>query len=552
MEFLLNIAIRSLLLAGVAAAGLWVFRVKAAPTRHAMWTVVTAGMLLQAALIPILPAVRLRVLRPVVAAVAPASVEDSSAVTVYSTPPPRRPSVDQVAGGVYFIGVLWCTAQLVYAAWFTRRLVRGSVPVGGRRYESGRISVPVTVGRTILLPLGWREWDTGKLAAVLAHEEAHVARADWAVAAMARVNRCVFWFHPLAWWLERELARLAEQVCDDAALAVTADREKYANVLMDMARAAGARGRRVVGAVAMAKETNVEMRINRILDASRRMFPNQLGRAGWLGLSTCGALLVYVAAVVQLAPAQSPSPVSPQVRATIPDPAQPVLLAQSPAPRPPAPARQAVPEDAGLGALSGIVRDPSGARVPDAAVVIHGPGAMLTTSTNTFGEWSFSGLRAGSYSLAVLAAGFAGDRSVAIEVVGGVERKIDTNLTIASFLETVTISATGNPQTAPTAAQSESPRVGGNVQAPRRIRVITPQYPPSARDQGVSGQVVISAVIGKDGTVVRAQVTNDAPAELREAALRAAQGWTFTPPLLNGDPVEALTRITINFQLNPQ
>ena len=110
-----------------------------------------------------------------------------------------------------------------------------------------------------------------------------------------------------------------------------------------------------------------------------------------------------------------------------------------------------------MGALNGIVRDPSGARVPDAAVVIHGPGAILTTSTNTFGEWSFSGLRAGSYSLAVLAEGFAGDRSIAVEVVAGAERKIDTNLTIASSLETVTISATGNPQPAPAVAQNELP-----------------------------------------------------------------------------------------------
>ena len=130
-----------------------------------------------------------------------------------------------MAGCVYVIGVLWCVAQLVYAAWFTRRLARESVHIAGRRYESRWISVPVTVGRRILLPAGWREWDAEKLAAVLAHEEAHVARADWAVAAMARVNRCVFWFHPVSWWLERVLARLAEQAAMTRRLAVSPDRE---------------------------------------------------------------------------------------------------------------------------------------------------------------------------------------------------------------------------------------------------------------------------------------------------------------------------------------
>ncbi len=535
-----------------------VFRVKAATVRHAVWTLVTAGMLVQAVLIPLAPpALRVRILRPVTVAEPVASVEDSadvddsSSVVVYSAPP-RRLSVDRVAGYVYAIGVLWCSAQLLYAAWFTRRLVRESMPVGGRRYESRWISVPVTVGRKILLPVGWREWDSGKLAAVLAHEEAHVARADWAVAAMARVNRCVFWFHPLAWWLERVLARLAEQVCDDAAMAAAPDREKYASVLMDMARAAGSQGGRVPGAVAMAKETNVEMRINRILDASRRTISAPLSRVGWCGMSVCGSLLVYGSAAVQLAPSQvrmqAPSP----GKAAIPaDTQQPPLMAQAGAQRSPAPPRPVAAEDAGVGSLSGIVRDPSGARVPDAAVVVHGSGAILTTSTNTFGEWSFSGLRAGSYTVAVLAAGFAGDRSVAVDVVAGVERKIDTNLTIASSLETVTISATGNPQPSP-AAQSELPRVGGNVQAPRIVKRVFPVYPPSARDQGVSGPVVISAVIGKDGTVLHAQVMNDSPAELREAALRAVQGWAYKPVLLNGEPVENLTTITINFQLKPE
>ena len=55
--------------------------------------------------------------------------------------------------------------------------------------ESASISVPITVGQispAILLPTGWREWDPAKLRAVLAHEEAHVRRADWAIGAMAR------------------------------------------------------------------------------------------------------------------------------------------------------------------------------------------------------------------------------------------------------------------------------------------------------------------------------------------------------------------------------
>jgi beta-lactamase regulating signal transducer with metallopeptidase domain len=46
----------------------------------------------------------------------------------------------------------------------------------------------------------------------------HVRRADWAIAMLEGLNRRLFWFHPLAWWVERQLASLAEQACDDAAL----------------------------------------------------------------------------------------------------------------------------------------------------------------------------------------------------------------------------------------------------------------------------------------------------------------------------------------------
>jgi beta-lactamase regulating signal transducer with metallopeptidase domain len=49
---------------------------------------------------------------------------------------------------------------------------------------------------------------------------------------MAGVNRALFWFHPLAWWTERRLAALAEQACDDAALAELGSRENYARALL--------------------------------------------------------------------------------------------------------------------------------------------------------------------------------------------------------------------------------------------------------------------------------------------------------------------------------
>ena len=96
----------------------------------------------------------------------------------------------------------------------------------------------------IILPLGWRKWTRGRLDAVLTHERAHVRRRDPLVQWLALLNRAVFWFHPLAWWLERKLASLAEEACDAAVLDQGHDPVEYAEVLLDIERSvkqAGAR-----------------------------------------------------------------------------------------------------------------------------------------------------------------------------------------------------------------------------------------------------------------------------------------------------------------------
>jgi tetratricopeptide (TPR) repeat protein len=87
----------------------------------------------------------------------------------------------------------------------------------------------------ILLPPAWRDWPTEILEAVLLHERAHVARRDTAVAVLARINTCIFWFHPLAWVLERTLSATAEYACDAAAVKALGTRERYAEILVSMA-----------------------------------------------------------------------------------------------------------------------------------------------------------------------------------------------------------------------------------------------------------------------------------------------------------------------------
>jgi GWxTD domain-containing protein len=349
--YLAVLSCRSLGLACLAWLALRVFRVKSASLKHAAWTVVTAVMLLQVVASPILPSVPLKVLTPV----AEAGPTASSQLAL--PPPPVTPSNSherhlaltwrQVVVGIYALVAFALLAQLAFGYLFARKLVRNSKPLDLPRVrESESISVPMTVGQiapTILLPIGWREWDSAKLQAVLAHEEAHIRRSDWAIGVMARINCCVFWFHPLAWWLKRELALLAEYACDDSALAQMGDRREYARALLEIAYAMkSAHGRLLRDAVPMAKETNVEKRMEQILDETRKLSP-AFGRRGWVTLLMCSLPVGYFASAVQLAPAQTRTIVS------VPEPpaqkqparATPVQIAQA---RPAAP--QQVPSQA--------------------------------------------------------------------------------------------------------------------------------------------------------------------------------------------------------------
>ncbi len=325
--YLAVLSCRSLGLACVTWLALRVFRVKSASVKHAAWTVVTAVMLALVFVSPGLPPLPIRVLAPLVeTAPAPRIIAEKFPVDVLYPHATTRHvlSWKQAVTGFYAAVAAILFIRLMLGYIFTRRLVRSSMPTEELRVrESERISVPMTVGQfqpTILLPAGWREWDSAKLQAVLTHEEAHIRRADWAIGVMAHINCCVFWFHPVSWWLKRELALLAEYACDDLALTQMGDRRQYARALLEIAYAMkSAHGRLLMDAVPMAKETNVEKRMEQILDDTRTI-PPAFGRRAWAALLMCSLPIGYFASAVQLAPAQTRTadPVSEPSRA--PDP----------------------------------------------------------------------------------------------------------------------------------------------------------------------------------------------------------------------------------------
>ncbi|MFZ0594017.1 MAG: energy transducer TonB [Bryobacteraceae bacterium] len=79
----------------------------------------------------------------------------------------------------------------------------------------------------------------------------------------------------------------------------------------------------------------------------------------------------------------------------------------------------------------------------------------------------------------------------------------------------------------------------------------TPVYPASAKAAGIQGAVLLEAVISKDGVPQEIRVLSSPSDDLSESALEAVREWRYTPTLLNGEPIEVLTDITVNYTLAP-
>ncbi|MBI1355421.1 MAG: TonB family protein [Acidobacteria bacterium] len=92
-------------------------------------------------------------------------------------------------------------------------------------------------------------------------------------------------------------------------------------------------------------------------------------------------------------------------------------------------------------------------------------------------------------------------------------------------------------------------RVGGAVQKARLLRQVQPQYPPLARQARIQGTVKLTAEIAKDGSIEKLEVISGHPL-LIPAALQAVKQWRYKPTLLNGQAVEVVTQIDVNFTLS--
>jgi protein TonB len=98
--------------------------------------------------------------------------------------------------------------------------------------------------------------------------------------------------------------------------------------------------------------------------------------------------------------------------------------------------------------------------------------------------------------------------------------------------------------------KDEGPRrISSGVQAANLIIHPNPVYPAIAKSARIQGTVVLQAIIGKDGTVQNLKMISTASPLLVQAAMDAVKKWVYRPTTLNGEAVDVITEITVNFTL---
>jgi protein TonB len=78
------------------------------------------------------------------------------------------------------------------------------------------------------------------------------------------------------------------------------------------------------------------------------------------------------------------------------------------------------------------------------------------------------------------------------------------------------------------------------------IQRVEPRYPPLAIQARIQGRVLLRAVISRAGLIEHLQLVSGHPL-LAQAAIDAVSRWRYRPYLLNGEPVEVETEVTVDF-----
>jgi hypothetical protein len=142
---------------------------------------------------------------------------------------------------------------------------------------SDRVSVPTVIGfvnPAVVIPR-WllQELSPSELQQILLHELAHLQRwDDWTNLAQ-KILKALLFFHPAAWWIEKQLSLEREMACDDVVVAETANPRAYAECLTHLAEKSFVRRSLALAQAALGRIRQTSLRVAQILDADRPSAP---------------------------------------------------------------------------------------------------------------------------------------------------------------------------------------------------------------------------------------------------------------------------------------
>lgn len=106
-----------------------------------------------------------------------------------------------------------------------------------------------------------------------------------------------------------------------------------------------------------------------------------------------------------------------------------------------------------------------------------------------------------------------------------------------------------SPMPALVAPQAAAPKIHHSEAAPARLEYrVPPQYPVVALKRHISGQVVLSLLVRKDGSVADVKMLSG-NALFRDSAVEAVRKWRYSPATLDGQTVEATAQVVLKFDL---
>ena len=524
MSFLIDLGIKSAAILSLAFLAAFAMRRASASARYAMWTCALASLLLLPAALRIGPRISLPI-NPAAMHSAPTDTTpptSSISVVVQAT----RPAIVPWPAAIWIAGILAMLMKIAIGHWRVRSLFGAAEQIhdphwlalaaataaslGLRRRiilkRTSATDVPLGYGlfhATILLPADADQWTEERRRIVLAHEMIHARRFDLSWGLLAQCAVAANWFNPLAWLAAKQLRREQERSCDDAVIMAGTAPTVYAAHLVNVARAIAIPG----AALGMADRFDLEGRVHALLDP--RCNRHAAGRKLCLAMLTAAVALTMPLAAIRA-------------------------------------------QQASRASISGSVLDPSRAVIPRATISFKNTtGSNEEAATaDLAGAYKLAAIPAGDYLVKVSAPGFAPFQK-SITLAAGSSTSMNFSLELGSIQETVQIFAKrplSNVSSVPAAPQKI--RVGGNVQPIKLVSKVSPAYPADAQAEGVEGTVLLRAVVSKTGSLLHVTPISDVDPRLISAAVAAVSLWQYEPTLLNGEPVEAITTITVQFRLN--